>query len=147
MNQYILIQLNAEYYAVHVDQIATISDYANVTTLPNGPAYVDGLLNLRGTIIPVVNLKKRFGLPQTAGASKRILVAELDGAQVGFLVDDASKSISVEPEAILPPPPIALQKRNAFIKEVCIHKEALVLVVDLARVLSSRELEDIAELE
>lgn len=108
--QYIIFKLNDEKYAANINHIASITEYASITPLPNGPAYVDGLLNLRGDIIPVINLKKRFKLAEQKMNEKRILVANKDGIQIGFLVDDASQSMSVQSDYILPPPLIAIKK-------------------------------------
>lgn len=144
--QYIIFKLNDEKYAANINHIASITEYASITPLPNGPAYVDGLLNLRGDIIPVINLKKRFKLVEQKMNEKRILVANKEGIQIGFLVDDASQSMSVNAENILPPPAIAIKKENAYISEVCIHDNELILVVDLDKVLSDDEIEAITAL-
>lgn len=144
--QYIIFKLNDEKYAANINHIASITEYASITPLPNGPAYVDGLLNLRGDIIPVINLKKRFKLTEQKMNEKRILVANKDGIQIGFLVDDASQSMSVQSENILPPPMIAIKKENAYISEVCIYNNELILVVDLDKVLSDDEIETITAL-
>lgn len=144
--QYIIFKLNDEKYAANINHIASITEYASITPLPNGPAYVDGLLNLRGDIIPVINLKKRFKLTEQKMNEKRILVANKDGIQIGFLVDDASQSMSVQAENILPPPMIAIKKENAYISEVCIYNNELILVVDLDKVLSDDEIETITAL-
>ena len=79
--QYIIFKLNDEKYAANINHIASITEYASITPLPNGPAYVDGLLNLRGDIIPVINLKKRFKLNEQKMNEKRILVANKNGIQ------------------------------------------------------------------
>lgn len=144
--QYIIFKLNDEKYAANINHIASITEYASITPLPNGPAYVDGLLNLRGDIIPVINLKKRFKLNEQKMNEKRILVANKNGIQIGFLVDDASQSMSVQAENILPPPMIAIKKENAYISEVCIYNNELILVVDLDKVLNDDEIEAITAL-
>lgn len=144
--QYIIFKLNDEKYAANINHIASITEYASITPLPNGPAYVDGLLNLRGDIIPVINLKKRFKLSEQKMNEKRILVAKKDGIHIGFLVDDASQSMSVQAENILPPPMIAIKKDNAYISEVCVYNNELILVIDLDKVLSDDEIEAITAL-
>lgn len=144
--QYIIFKLNDEKFAASINHIASITEYASITPLPNGPAYIDGLLNLRGDIIPVVNLKKRFKMVEQQMNQKRILIARKNDLQIGFLVDDASQSMSVEASKILPPPVIAIKKDNAYISEVCVHKDELIIVIDLDKVLSDDELEAITSL-
>lgn len=139
--QYIIFRLNNEKFAANINQIASISEYASITALPDAPAYVDGLLNLRGDIIPVINLKKRFNLEEQRMNQKRILISQSQGRHIGFLVDDASQSMSVDVANVLPAPMIAIKRDNDYISEVCIHKDELIIVVDLERVLSSDEVD------
>jgi len=144
--QYIIFKLNDEKFAASINQIASISEYASITALPDAPAYVDGLLNLRGDIIPVINLKKRFYMTEQRMSQKRILIANSGGKQIGFLVDDASQSMSVDVSNVLPAPSIAIKRDNDYISEVCIHKDELIIVVDLERILSTSEIEAITGL-
>lgn len=141
--QYIVFRLNDEKFATSINNIASITDYSSITPLPNGPAYVDGLLNLRGDIIPIVNMKKRFRLPEDRNSDRRIIISQNGDVQIGFLVDDASQSMTVADEFILPPPKIAIRKDNNYISEVCVHNGELIIVVDLNRVLSQDEVEDL----
>ena len=138
--QYIIFKLNDEKFAANINHIASITEYSSITPLPNGPAYVDGLLNLRGDIIPVVNLKKRFKMTEQKMNEKRILIGRKNNVQIGFLVDDASQSMTVEESKILPPPKIAIKKENDYISEVCIYNNELIIVVDLDKVLSEDEI-------
>ena len=144
--QYIIFRLNDEKFAANINQIASISEYASITALPDAPAYVDGLLNLRGDIIPVINLKKRFNLEEQRMNQKRILISQSQGRHIGFLVDDASQSMSVDVANVLPAPMIAIKRDNDYISEVCIHKDELIIVVDLERVLSSDEVDKLTGL-
>ena len=144
--QYIVFKLNDEKFAADINHIASITDYASITSLPNGPAYVDGLLNLRGDIIPVVNLKKRFKMTDTAARDKRILIARKDEVFIGFLVDDASESMSVDETDVLAAPKIAIRKDNAYISEVCIHDKELIIVIDLDKILSEDEISEILDI-
>lgn len=141
--QYIIFKLNDEKFAANINHIASITEYSSITPLPNGPAYVDGLLNLRGDIIPVVNLKKRFKMTEQKMNEKRILIGRKNNVQIGFLVDDASQSMTVEESKILPPPKIAIKKENDYISEVCIYNNELIIVVDLDKVLSEDEVNDL----
>ena len=143
--QFIVFKLNEEKFAASINHIASITEYASITPLPNGPAYVDGLLNLRGDIIPVINLKKRFKMAEQRMNEKRILIARKNNILIGFLVDDASQSMTVDESKVLPPPSIAIKRDNAYISEVCIHNNELILVVDLDKVLSDDEIEEILQ--
>lgn len=144
--QYIIFKLNDEKFATSINHIASITDYSSITPIPSGPQYVDGLLNLRGDIIPVINLKKRFKMGDNQMKEKRIIIANKNDVQIGFLVDDASQSMNVDESKILPPPKIAIKKNNDYISEVCIHENDLIIVIDLDKVLSDDEIEELMEL-
>ncbi len=145
--QYIIFKLNDEKFAADIGYIASITDYNAITPMPNGPAYLDGLLNLRGDIIPVVNMKKRFKMSHQEMKEKRIIIAHKDDVQIGFLVDDASQSMTVDESDVLPPPKIAIKRDNAYISAVCRHQNELIIVIDLQKVLSDDEIEAILDIE
>ncbi|MBS7527342.1 purine-binding chemotaxis protein CheW [Fusibacter paucivorans] len=144
--QYIVFKLNGEKFAANINQIASITEFASITSLPNAPAYVEGLLNLRGDIIPVINLKKRFKMAYEGIDNQRILIARKGDIQIGFLVDDASQSMTVGEKNILPPPMIAIRKDNKYISEVAVYQDELIIVVDLERVLTDDEIDEIMDL-
>lgn len=144
--QYIIFKLNNEKFATSINHIASITEYSSITPVPSGPPYVDGLLNLRGDIIPVINLKKRFKMADSQMKEKRIIIANKNDVQIGFLVDDASQSMNVDESQILPPPKIAIKKNNEYISEVCIHNNELIIVIDLDKVLSDDEIEELLDL-
>jgi purine-binding chemotaxis protein CheW len=144
--QYIVFKLNGEKFAANINQIASITEFASITSLPNAPAYVEGLLNLRGDIIPVINLKKRFKMAYEGIDNQRILIARKGDLQIGFLVDDASQSMTVGEKNVLPPPMIAIRKDNRYISEVAVHQDELIIIVDLERVLTDDEIDEIMDL-
>ena len=144
--QYIVFKLNGEKFAANINQIASITEFSSITSMPNAPIYVEGLLNLRGDIIPVINLKKRFKMETKGIENQRILIARKDNLQIGFLVDDASQSMTVGEDKVLPPPAIAIRNDNKYIAEVAVHQSELIIVVDLERVLSDDELDEIMDL-
>jgi purine-binding chemotaxis protein CheW len=144
--QYIVFKLNGEKFAANINQIASITEFSAITSMPNAPAFVEGLLNLRGDIIPVVNLKKRFKMASERIDNQRILIARKDDIQIGFLVDDASQSMTVEEKDVLPPPKIAIRKNNNYIHEVAVNDGELIIVIDLENVLTETEIEEIMDL-
>jgi purine-binding chemotaxis protein CheW len=144
--QYIIFNLNNEKFATSINHIASISEYSSITPVPNGPSYVDGLLNLRGDIIPVINLKKRFKMADSQMKEKRIIIANKNDVQIGFLVDDASQSMSVDESLILPPPKIIVKKNNDYISEICIHNNELIIVIDLDHILSDDEIDELLDM-
>ena len=90
----------------------------DITVVPDAPAFIEGVINLRGKIIPVVDLRKRFAGEAQQNRRNRILVAELDGHLVGLVVDAANEVLKVDPELIEPPPNIFEQGELNYVTGV-----------------------------
>ena len=99
------------------------------------------MTNLRGEVLPVIDLRKRFGLPTdvSRGKDTRIVVVEIEGKKVGMVVDAVSEVLRVADEAIEPPSPIVTTVDSAFIRGIAKVDERLIILVDLAKVLSTDE--------
>lgn len=135
--KFIMFRLENERYCAAVEQVRTISDMGVLSKIPAGPKYIAGLLNLRGEVIPVINLKRRFGLAEEV-KSQRILIAN---NSVGFLVDDASQSITVAEEEVLAPPAVGFDENSSFVSSLAIHEDVLLLIIDLYEVVPQSVIE------
>lgn len=145
VRQYIIFRLEDEDFAASIDQILSITDFSELSIVPEGPSYIEGLLNLRGDVIPIVNLKKKFNLKVTK-ESGRIIISKKNDQLIGFLVDDASRSMSKEGKDVLEPPVVVSTKQMQYIKNVAIHEERLILIIDLHNVLEDSEVSHIEKL-
>lgn len=134
--QYIIFRLEEESYCADVSQVRSIYDVSALSKVPGSVNYIEGLLNLRGEVIPIVNLKKRFSLTENI-ISQRIIISN-NG--IGFLVDDASKSMSKEEKDILVPPELGVGDNSSYISSIVIHEERLILVINLATVVAADEI-------
>jgi purine-binding chemotaxis protein CheW len=111
-----------------------------ITAVPHAPGFVEGVTNLRGEVLPVIDLRKRFGLPQgEITKDTRIVNVEMDGVKVGMMVDAVSEVLRVAEENIEPPSPIVVTVDSAFITGIAKVDERLIILLDLARVLSTEE--------
>lgn len=137
--QFIIFKLEDENYCSDVVQVRSITDAAALSKVPGAPGFIEGLLNLRGEVIPIINLKKRFGLTQNT-PSHRIIIS-YEG--IGFLVDDASKSMTKDEREILAPPMLGVGAQSSFVSAIAVHEERLVLVIDLHTVVSAEEIKSI----
>ena len=105
-----------------------------VTRIPNGPAFIEGVTNLRGRVIPVLDLRKRFGLPASAPTRRsRIVVGELGQHTVGLVVDGVSEVLLVGSDAVEPPSTLVTSADSAFLRGVAKLDERLILLLDLSR--------------
>jgi purine-binding chemotaxis protein CheW len=117
----------------------------DITVVPDAPAFIEGVINLRGKIIPVVDLRKRFAGDAQQNRRNRILVAEIDGHQVGLVVDAANEVLKVNPELIEPPPNIFEQGELNYVTGVGKLGGKLVILIDLAKIMQRGELRHISE--
>lgn len=100
--QFVVFSLGKEEYGVEINFVQEIVRIPEQTTkLPNMPSYIEGMVNLRGQVFPVIDLKKRFGLEQTErGIDSRLLVLDLDGMLLGTIVDDVSEVLKIDDQSI-----------------------------------------------
>jgi len=139
-HQLVVFDLAGEHYGVDIAAVEGIIKLQTITTVPHAPAFVEGVTNLRGKVLPVIDLRKRFGLPQAqATKDSRIVVVEMNGATVGMVVDGVSEVLRVGAEAIEPPSPIVTTVDSAFIRGIAKVGARLVILLDLGKVLSTQE--------
>ncbi len=124
--------------AARIDRVEEVVPAASPTRVPNVPDFVEGMLDLRGRVVPFVSLRKRFHVPGDAPAGSRIVVVRLEGGYVGFLVDRAGM-MRTPPEQILPPPAHVPGLDAKFLAGVVRQEASLVLLLDFERVLTPDE--------
>lgn len=99
--QLVVFNLGFEEYAVNISYAQEILRIPKITRIPNVPNFVEGIINLRGKVIPIFDLKKRFGIDESErGIDSRLLILELDGIRLGIIVDDVSEVIKMESDSI-----------------------------------------------
>jgi purine-binding chemotaxis protein CheW len=117
--QLVIFRLNGQEYGIDIFRVNEIVPYSNPTKIPNSPEYIEGVLNLRGHVIPVVNLKKRFKLEDSGTDERtRIIVANAGGVVAGFVVDEASEVLTVDKETIEPVSDIVVNIGRKYINGV-----------------------------
>ena len=147
--QYLTFFIRGEEYAVSILRVKEIIEYETVTRVPTTPAHVRGVLNLRGTVLPVIDLAAKFGHGDTeATRTTCVIVAETAlGDQmlvVGLLADAVSSVVDIPADAVEPPPSFGTNIRVDFLTGMGKLEGRLVLILDLDRILSPLELEQLA---
>jgi len=143
--QVVVLELAGEAYGVEIGRVEEIIRMQAITRIPNGPAFIEGVTNLRGRVIPVLDLRKRFGLPGSEPTRRsRIVVGELGQHTVGLVVDGVSEVLLVSSEAVEPPSTLVTTQDSAFLRGVAKLGERLILLLDLSRILTQAEQEDLA---
>jgi len=143
--QVVVFKLGTEEYCVPVFQAKEIQMYTHPTKIPNTPAFVEGIINLRGQIIPILDLKKRFGSGSTeVNISTKIIIIDMDGEQLGILVDSVSEVLKI-PQNKFEAPPSAVKTsiNNSYISGIGKLENRLLILIDLGKVLTDEEFEQL----
>lgn len=142
---YLTLRMDEEVFAIDVRQVREVLDLSPITKVPRAPEFMRGVINLRGSVVPVVDLKMKLGLPKTdATVDTRIVVMEitLDGeiTVLGALADAVHEVLELEPAQIEAPPKFGARWRSEFIRGIGKHRDRFVIIVDIDRIFSSDEL-------
>jgi purine-binding chemotaxis protein CheW len=138
--QLVTFSIGDEEFGVDILKVQEIIRTMEITRVPKAPAFVEGVINLRGNVIPIVDLRKRFGL-ETRKHDKhtRIIVIEISGMVVGFVVDSVSEVLRIPASTVEPPPPVVAGLESEYISGVGKLEDRLLILLDLDRLLSSEE--------
>ncbi len=146
--QVVGFRIGRETFGLPIASVREIVRVPEITSVPNAPDYIEGVINLRGRIIPVVDLRKRFGEKAVEASKKnRIVVVEIDNRAIGLLVHSASEVLKIPPSEIEAPQDVFQEGELNYISGVGKLKGRLVILLDLARVLQRGELRRLEEFE
>lgn len=146
--QLVSFKLGKETYAVDVSQVRSIGKVDEITFVPKMPTFVEGVMNLRGQITTVIDLRRRFDIEDEGGGidQARIIVAEIGETQVGMIVDSVKDVIRVPDKSISPPPKTIQSKLDTrFLTGICNLSDQLIMIIDLTNVLKKEDFEDVME--
>ncbi|MBA4384922.1 MAG: chemotaxis protein CheW [Anaerolinea sp.] len=138
--QLVIFELGVENFGIDIASVEGINKMLEITKIPQSPGYMLGITNLRGSVLPVIDLQKRFGMDlQEQTNETRIVVANMDGVKVGMVVSAVSEVLTIDDSVIEPPPPMVSNINSEFITGVAKIDKRLVILLDLARVLTQDE--------
>jgi purine-binding chemotaxis protein CheW len=144
VKQLIGFTVGAEEYGLELLRVKEVIRMRQITWLPKAPSCVKGIINLRGDVIPIVDLRERFGLASGEHtAMTRVIVVEVEGQPVGMVVDATSQVVRVPADQFAPPPPMMGQVARDFITSVGKIGERLIILIDVNRVLGTEEMNQI----
>ncbi len=138
--QLVTFSIGDEEFGVDILKVQEIIRTMEITKVPRAPAFVEGVINLRGKVIPIIDLRKRFGL-QARGHDKntRIIVIEISAMIVGFVVDSVSEVLRIPAGTVEPPPPVVAGLESEYISGVGKLEDRLLILLDLNHLLSRAE--------
>jgi purine-binding chemotaxis protein CheW len=145
--QLVGFRVGREAFAVPIHLVHEIVRVPEITAVPEAPDYIEGVINLRGKIVSVVDLRKRFGEKQIVSNRKnRVMVVEIDKRLVGLIVDSASEVLKLPPDQVENPPNVFEQGDVNYVTGVGKLKGRLIILIDLTKVLQRGELKRIGDL-
>lgn len=142
--QVVVFQLAEQTYGVDIARVYEIIRMEAITRVPRAPQFVEGVINLRGRIIPVIDLRRRFGLPQNEQTrASRIIIVEMNGMTVGMVVDAVLEVLRLPADSIEPPPPVINGIDSAYLRGIALWGERLIIMLDTEKVLIEAEQEEL----
>jgi purine-binding chemotaxis protein CheW len=142
--QLVTFNIGSEEFGVEILKVQEIIRTMEITKVPKSPPFVEGVINLRGKVIPIIDLRKRFGLEaKTHDSHTRIIVIEIKQMIVGFVVDSVSEVLRIQSSTVEPPPDIAAGVGSEYIKGVGKLADRLLILLDLDELLTGEELKHI----
>jgi purine-binding chemotaxis protein CheW len=138
--QLVTFSIEDEEFGVEILKVQEIIRMLEITRVPRAPQFVEGVINLRGKVIPIIDLRKRFGLEtRPHDKNTRIIVIEINAMIVGFVVDSVSEVLRIPANTIEPPPPVVSGFDSEYISGVGKLQDRLLILLDLDRLLSNDE--------
>lgn len=150
--QYLTFKLGAETFAIEVAKVREVLDLTTITAIPKTPEFMAGVINLRGNVVTVVDLRLCFGMPKTENTRNTCIVVvevRLDNESIviGALADSVEEVINLEPEQIQPAPRMGTQLRTDFIQGMGKRDTQFIMILDIDRVFSAEEIAVVCEPE
>ena len=145
MTQYLTFKLDEEVFAVDISKVREVLDFTTVTSVPQTPDFMRGVINLRGGVVPVVDLRLKFGLPETeATVNTCIIITEVnigdETTVIGALADSVQEVMDLEAGEIEPAPKIGTQLNTEFLRGMGKKNDEFILILDIDKVFSSDEI-------
>jgi purine-binding chemotaxis protein CheW len=148
VRQYLTFKLDGEVFALDVGKVREILDYTNITKVPQTPEFMKGVINLRGSVVPVVDMRLKFGIAsQEKTVDTCIIVVEIsidnETTILGALVDSVQEVFELEPSQIEPAPRIGTKLRTDFILGMGRRDDLFVIILDIDKVFSAEDLDPV----
>lgn len=144
--QLVTFRLGKAEYGIDIMQAKEIIKMEKITLVPNAPDFIEGVINLRGNVVPIIDLKRRFRLVEGEGERNTgIIIIRIDDIEMGIIIDAISKVLSIPEEDVQPPPPVFAGIGQRYIKGVAKIDEMLLIILDLEKLLTFDDVEQTKE--
>ncbi len=145
ITQYLTFKLGDEVFALDISKVREVLDFTTITKVPRTPDFMRGVINLRGSVVPVVDLRLKFGMTMTENTVNTCVIiteVQVDGEStvLGALADSVQEVVDLEPDRIEPAPRIGTKLRTEFIRGMGKHNDRFVIILDIDKIFSTDEL-------
>jgi purine-binding chemotaxis protein CheW len=150
--QLVTFQLGEELYGINIMDVKEIDRVQDIRTIPNAPAYVEGLFILRGEVIPIINLHKRFHIKRSVLTEEDellsgFIIIDIKGMKLGVIIDKIARVVSVETAQIQPPPQMISGIGAEYIQGVVHQETGYLIILDIRKLFNPKELAKIGDLQ
>jgi purine-binding chemotaxis protein CheW len=145
--QLVTFSIGEEEFGVDILKVQEIIRTMEITKVPRAQDFVEGVINLRGKVIPIIDLRRRFGLDsKNHDKHTRIIVIEINNMIVGFVVDSVSEVLRIPAGTVEPPPPVVAGLESEYISGVGKLQDRLLILLDLDKLLSGEDMESLSQM-
>lgn len=138
--QIVCFKIGTEEYGIDILQVQEILKVPKITRLPKSKVHVLGVIDLRGKVIPIIDLGKKFGIIADLSKSSRAIVVDIDGKQVGLAIDSVSHVTKVDSSDVEPPPPVVKGISGKYIVGIAKLKSGFIVILDINQIFSTEEI-------
>lgn len=143
----VLFYVANEVYGIDVATVQGIEKYVNIIPVPNAPSYIEGLINLRGVVIPVFSIRNKFKLPEIAVTEEtRMIIVRSKGVLIGLQVDKVKEIVELSDKDLIEPPGIVQDEETKYIRKIARIGDKLVLLMELDGILSAEQKKTIEDM-
>jgi len=140
VEQVVVFNLHDQVYGINIESVLEIIRTESVTRVPGTPEFIEGVINLRGRVIPIMDLCKRFNMPPAEiSDATRVIIVEAGGVTVGMIVDQVSEVLRIPSSSVEPPPAMIAGSSVEALKGIALVEDKLVILLDLGKVLYDEE--------
>jgi len=138
MKKFTIFKIGDEIFGIGIDRVVEILKVQKIFTIPGLPEFLSGVMSVRGNIVPVIDLRRRFGI-KPAGNKERIIIVRYGQEKISFLVDDIKEILSLTPEEIRTPPSIFKGFKTEYLTGLGKHGERIIILLNIDNLLTSEE--------
>ncbi len=143
--KFVIFKMDEEYYGIDITSVKSIERIQYFARIPNAPKYVKGVINLRGEVVPVLDLRLRFDLtPREVDSNSRIIIVFVNDLEIGLLVDSSSEVIEISSEEIDSPPSVKDSVTEGFIKGIGKKDGKIIILIDIEKVIGIKDVEQVS---